>query len=99
MAIKDEVPDERIQASRNTREQLILWSVGLEDAVAGDHPVRLFDQILKSESFAEVFNDLASGICADDGSSPLFAAGSGGFISIWNGQPHPLQPAVAGGVS
>jgi transposase len=39
------------------REQLILWSHSLEDAVVIDHPVRLFDQILKSEAFAEVFKD------------------------------------------
>jgi transposase len=39
------------------REQMILWSHSLEDAVAPDHPVRLFDQILKSEAFAEVFKE------------------------------------------
>ena len=39
------------------REQMILWSHSLEDAVAPDHPVRLFDQILKSDAFAEVFKD------------------------------------------
>jgi transposase len=38
------------------REQLLLWAKQLDDAVAFDHPVRLFDALLKSEAFSETFN-------------------------------------------
>jgi hypothetical protein len=30
------------------REQLVLWSQRLEDAIASDHPVRLFDELMGS---------------------------------------------------
>ncbi len=38
------------------REQLVLWAKQLDDAIAFDHPVRLFDALLKSEAFSETFN-------------------------------------------
>jgi len=37
------------------REQLVLWAQQLDDAIAFDHPVRLFDLLLKSEAFRETF--------------------------------------------
>lgn len=37
------------------REQLVLWSQRLEDAIPADHPVRLLDELLHSESFATTF--------------------------------------------
>jgi transposase len=39
------------------REQLILWSYSLEDAIAVEHPVRLFDQLLRSAALEPVFRD------------------------------------------
>ena len=37
------------------REQMVLWSQRLEDAIPADHPVRLFDELLHSEAFAKTF--------------------------------------------
>ncbi|HEY4173430.1 MAG TPA: IS1182 family transposase [Rhodopila sp.] len=39
------------------RGQIVLWSQSLEDAVAGDHPVRLFEQMLGGAAFGEVFRE------------------------------------------
>lgn len=39
------------------RTQMVLWSQSLEDAIANDHPVRLFDQMLASVAFGEVFRE------------------------------------------
>jgi transposase len=38
-----------------SRGQLVLWSQRLEDAIPADHPVRLLDELLVSESFAASF--------------------------------------------
>jgi transposase len=38
-----------------SRQQMVLWSQSLDDAVAADHPVRLFDRILRGEAFEEFF--------------------------------------------
>ena len=40
------------------REQIVLWSQRLEDALPLDHPVRLFDQLLHAEPFAATFREL-----------------------------------------
>jgi len=37
------------------REQLVLWAQQLDDALDIDHPVRLFDALLKSEAFGATF--------------------------------------------
>lgn len=37
------------------REQMVLWSQRLEDAIPADHPVRLFDELLGSAAFAATF--------------------------------------------
>ncbi|MCX7427051.1 MAG: IS1182 family transposase [Planctomycetia bacterium] len=37
------------------REQRVLWSHQLEDAIPADHPVRLFDELLHSAAFAKTF--------------------------------------------
>jgi transposase len=37
------------------RGQFVLWSHSLDDAVAAEHPVRLFDQLLRSQAFEPVF--------------------------------------------
>jgi transposase len=39
------------------RGQFVLWSHSLDDAVAAEHPVRLFDQLLRSNAFEPVFAD------------------------------------------
>ena len=39
------------------RGQFVLWSHSLDDAVAAEHPVRLFDQLLRSQAFEPVFAD------------------------------------------
>jgi hypothetical protein len=41
------------------REQLTLWSVKLDDAIAADHPVRQLDFLLHREPFAETFREWA----------------------------------------
>jgi transposase len=38
-----------------SREQLVLWSQRLEDAIPVDHPVRLLDELLHSAGFAATF--------------------------------------------
>lgn len=38
-----------------SREQLVLWSQRLEDAIPADHPVRLLDELLHSASFGATF--------------------------------------------
>jgi transposase len=37
------------------REQMVLWSQRLEEAIPLDHPVRLFDELLHSAAFARTF--------------------------------------------
>ena len=37
------------------REQMVLWSHRLEDALPADHPVRHLDYLLGSAAFAETF--------------------------------------------
>ncbi|MEE8170091.1 MAG: IS1182 family transposase [Phycisphaerae bacterium] len=37
------------------REQMVLWSQRLEDAIPADHPVRFFNQLLHAEPFAATF--------------------------------------------
>lgn len=39
------------------REQIVLWSQRLEDALPLNHPVRLFDQLLHAEPFATTFRE------------------------------------------
>src|SRR5947208_3248592 len=39
------------------REQFVLWSQRLEDAIPSDHPVRLFDQLIGSAAFAATFRE------------------------------------------
>jgi transposase len=39
------------------REQLVLWSSRLEDAIPVDHPVRLLDELLRSSAFSAEFRD------------------------------------------
>jgi transposase len=39
------------------REQAVLWSHRLDDAIPADHPVRLFDELLHSEAFADSFRE------------------------------------------
>ena len=43
-----------------SREQLVLWSQRLEDAIPVDHPVRLLDELLHRESFAGTFREWES---------------------------------------
>ena len=38
------------------REQMVLWSQRLEDALPVDHPVRLLDELFKSQAFAKTFS-------------------------------------------
>ncbi len=39
------------------REQMVLWSQRLEDALPADHPVRHVDDLLRSEAFQETFRE------------------------------------------
>ena len=39
------------------RDQMVLWSQRLEDAIPADHPVRQVDALLKSEAFGSTFRE------------------------------------------
>src|SRR5690349_2673315 len=52
------------------REQLVLWSHGLEEAIPMDHPVRHVDVLLKSAAFADTFRDWESGYVLLEGQPP-----------------------------
>jgi transposase len=56
------------------RQQMVLWSHSLEEAVAVDHPVRLFERILKSGAFAEVFSALRREYVLVEGRPPFAPA-------------------------
>jgi transposase len=60
------------------RDQFVLWSKTLDDGIAADHPVRLFDRMLRSEMFAEVFTQWRQEYVLTDGRppyAPLYLAG------------------------
>lgn len=52
------------------RQQMVLWSQSLDDAVAADHPVRLFERIIRGQAFAAFFQDCRREYVLVDGRSP-----------------------------
>ena len=52
------------------REQLTLWSMKLDDAIAADHPVRHLDYLLHREPFAETFREWARDYVLVEGQPP-----------------------------
>ena len=40
-----------------SREQMVLWSRRLDDAIPVDHPVRHMDELLHSEAFRDTFRE------------------------------------------
>jgi transposase len=52
------------------RDQIVLWSQRLEDALPVDHPVRHVDHILHSESFRETFRDWENDYMLSEGKPP-----------------------------
>src|SRR3989304_2626247 len=40
-----------------SREQMVLWSRRLDDAIPVDHPVRHMDELLHSEAFRDTFGE------------------------------------------
>lgn len=52
------------------REQLVLWSMKLDDAIAADHPVRHLDYLLHREPFAETFREWARDYVLVEGQPP-----------------------------
>src|SRR5947209_13835175 len=53
-----------------SRQQIVLWSQSLDDAVAADHPVRLFDRILRGQAFEEFFRGCRREYVLVDGRPP-----------------------------
>jgi transposase len=54
-----------------SRQQIVLWSQSLDDAVAADHPVRLFDRILRGQAFEEFFRGCRQEYVLVDGRPPF----------------------------
>jgi transposase len=52
------------------REQFVLWSQRLDDAIPCDHPVRSFDQLMNSEAFAETFREWEQAYVCKEGQPP-----------------------------
>jgi transposase len=52
------------------REQMVLWSQRLEDAIPADHPVRQVDALLKSEAFGATFREWERGYVLLEGKPP-----------------------------
>ena len=52
------------------RDQIVLWSQRLEDALPVDHPVRHVDHILHSEPFRETFRDWETDYMLSEGKPP-----------------------------
>ena len=40
-----------------SREQMVLWSRRLDDAIPVDHPVRHVEELLHSEAFRDTFRE------------------------------------------
>ena len=52
------------------REQMVLWSQRLEDALPADHPVRLFDELMGSAAFTETFREWEQAYDLTEGQPP-----------------------------
>ena len=52
------------------REQLVLWSQRLDDAIPIEHPVRHFDYLLRSEAFSETFSQWEADYVLVEGQPP-----------------------------
>ena len=52
------------------RGQIVLWETRLDEAVALDHSVRLFDALLRAEAFAATFKDWESEYDLSEGQPP-----------------------------
>lgn len=52
------------------RDQLVLWEHYLDDAIPPDHPVRLFDVLMKGGAFAETFAKMESCYNLEEGKPP-----------------------------
>ena len=53
------------------REQIVLWSQRLVDAIPDGHPVRLFDELMRSSAFAETFSHWAKEYVLVEGKPPF----------------------------
>ena len=63
-----------------SRDQIVLWSQQLEDAIPLDHPVRLFDQLLHAEPFAATFREWERDYVLVEGQPPYHPR-----VSKWSG--------------
>ena len=73
-----------------SREQLVLWSPRLEDAVPVDHPVRLLDELSHGESFAATFREWESQYHRLEGQPPCHPRDVSGLCNspaICNAKP------------
>jgi len=52
------------------REQMVLWTQRLDDALPADHPVRHFEFLLRSSAFAETFADWENDYVLVEGKPP-----------------------------
>ena len=60
----------RFRTPEVSREQLVLWSQRLDDALPADHPVRMLDLLLRSSAFAETFGAWESEYFLIEGQPP-----------------------------
>jgi len=52
------------------REQMVLWATRLDEAVPADHPVRMLEELLRAEAFANTFQEWEGEYQLDEGQPP-----------------------------